>query len=190
MGSAKPATISTDMASANDPVIRRMREILTRINPNVKGDISEVKIVESGHGTIMISLPESILFQSGEARVRSEALPFLKALSEILIEMDRYIRIMGHTDNVPIRTAQFPSNWELSAGRAVMVVRIFAELYGVPLTHLSATGLADAKPIASNDTPEGRTKNRRVEILILEKTANEETLDSLLPKVSAPARVP
>lgn len=190
IGAAKPATITTDMASANDPVIRRMRELMTRITPNLTADVSEIKIVESGHGTIMISLPESILFQSGEARVRSEALPFLKALSEILIEMDRHIRILGHTDNVPIRTAQFPSNWELSAGRAVMVVRIFTELYGVPISHLSATGLADAKPIASNDTPEGRTKNRRVEIIVLEKTMNEETLDSLLPKETPAARIP
>ncbi|MBI4000873.1 MAG: OmpA family protein [Nitrospira defluvii] len=190
IGDAKPKVIPSEAVSSSDPVIRRMREIMTRINPNLKGDISEVKIVETGHGTIMISLPESILFQSGEARVRSEALPFLKALSEILIEMDRHIRILGHTDNVPIRTAQFPSNWELSAGRAVMVVRIFSELYGVPITHLSATGRADAKPVASNDTPEGRTKNRRVEIIILEKAANEDTLDSLLPKESPPARLP
>jgi len=190
IGNAKPRMIPTDEVSTDDPVIRRMREILTRINPNLKADVSEVKIVESGHGTIMISLPESILFQSGEARVRSEALPFLKALAEILIEMDRHIRILGHTDNVPIRTAQFPSNWELSAGRAVMVVRIFAELYGVPLSHLSATGFADAKPLVSNDTSEGRTKNRRVEILILEKAAEEETLDVLLPKEGSLTHLP
>ena len=180
--------IPTELVSTNDPVIRRMKEVLTRLNAAMKADITEVKIMENGHGTIMISLPESILFQSGEARVRSEALPFLKALSEILIEMDRHLRILGHTDNVPIRTAQFPSNWELSAGRAVMVVRIFSELYGVPISHLSATGLADAKPIASNDTPEGRTKNRRVEIIVLEKTMSEETLDSLLPKDNPPAQ--
>ncbi len=188
VGEAKPKTIHSEVVSSNDPVIRRLREIMTRINPNLKGDVSEIKVVESGHGTIMISLPESILFQSGESRVRSEALPFLKALAEILIEMDRHIRILGHTDNVPIRTAQFPSNWELSSGRAVMVVRIFSELYGVPVTHLSATGLADAKPVVSNDTPEGRTKNRRVEIIILEKAANEDTLDSLLPKETSEVR--
>ena len=190
IGNAKPKMIPSEVVSTNDPVIRRMREILTRINPDLKGDVSEVKIVESSHGTIMISLPESILFQSGEARVRSEALPFLQALSQILIEMDRHIRILGHTDNVPIRTAQFPSNWELSAGRAVMVVRIFSELYGVPVTHLSATGLADAKPLESNDTPEGRMKNRRVEIIILEKAAEEDTLDSLLPKEGSLAHLP
>lgn len=188
VGDAKPKTIQAEEMNTSDPVIRRMREIMMKISPNLKGDVSEVRIVETGHGTIMISLPESILFQSGEARVRSEALPFLKALSEILIEMDRHIRILGHTDNVPIRTAQFPSNWELSAARAVMVVRIFAELYGVPAAHLSAIGLADAKPIANNDMPEGRTKNRRVEIIILEKAVTEDTLDSLLLKESSHVR--
>ena len=98
--------------------------------------------------------------------------------------MDRHVRILGHTDNVPIRTAQFPSNWELSAVRAVMVVRIFSELYAVPIAHLSATGFADSKPVATNDTPEGRTKNRRVEIIVLEKNLTEESLDSLLPDAS------
>jgi chemotaxis protein MotB len=139
----------------------------------------------------MISLPESILFQSGEARVRSEALPLLKSLAH---DSDRngstHVRILGHTDNVPIRTAQFPSNWELSAVRAVMVVRIFSELYEVPITHLSATGFADSKPVATNDTPEGRTKNRRVEIIVLENHASEETLDALLPKEGASAPLP
>ncbi|MBP9636603.1 MAG: OmpA family protein, partial [Nitrospira sp.] len=108
--------------------------------------------------------------------------------AQILIEMDRHVRILGHTDNVPIRTAQFPSNWELSAVRAVMVVRIFSELYEVPISHLSATGFADSKPVATNDTPEGRTKNRRVEIIILEKSLSEETLDSMLPGNTPPAQ--
>ncbi len=181
IGDTKPKMIPPEPDPVSDPVIRRMREIVSRINPLLKGDIADVKIVETGHGSIMISLPESILFQSGEARVRSEALPFLKALSAILIEMGRHIRILGHTDNVPIRTAQFPSNWELSAVRAVMVVRIFSELYEVPISHLSATGFADSKPVATNDTPEGRTKNRRVEIIVLENQAGEESLDALLP---------
>ena len=136
----------------------------------------------------MLALPESILFGRVEARVRSEALPILKALAEILIEMDRHVRILGHTDNVPIRTAQFPSNWELSALRAVMVVRIFSELYEIPISHLSATGFADSKPIATNDTPEGRTKNRRVEIIVLEKNLTGDNLDSMLPGARTPAQ--
>ena len=173
IGDTKPKMIPPESDSINDPVIRRMRELVTRIHPILKGDIADVKIVETGHGSIMISLPESILFGSGEARVRPEALPFLKAMAAILIEMDRHIRVLGHTDNVPIRTAQFPSNWELSAVRAVMVVRIFSELYDVPISHLSAIGFADSKPIATNDTPEGRTKNRRVEIIILVRRVGE-----------------
>ena len=188
IGDTKPKMIPPETDSINDPVIRRMRELVTRIHPILKGDIADVKIVETGHGSIMISLPESILFGSGEARVRPEALPFLKAMAAILIEMDRHIRVLGHTDNVPIRTAQFPSNWELSAVRAVVVVRIFSELYDVPISHLSAIGFADSKPIATNDTPEGRTKNRRVEIIILESHVGEETLDALLPQESTSAR--
>lgn len=187
VGDAKPKMINPDMASANEPVIRRMKEILKKIHPSLALEMPDIKIVETGNGTIMISLPESILFASGEARVRPEALPFLKALAQILIEMDRHVRILGHTDNVPIRTAQFPSNWELSAVRAVMVVRIFSELYEVPISHLSATGFAESKPVATNDTPEGRTKNRRVEIIVLEKNPTEETLDSLLPGEPPPA---
>src|SRR5574338_1558923 len=187
IGDAKPKLMSPDIISANEPVIRRMREIMKRIHPSLKLEMPDIKVVETGNGTIVISLPESILFNSGEARVRQEALPFLKALSEILIERDRHIRILGHTDNVPIRTAQFPSNWELSAGRAVMVARIFSELYGVPIAHLSATGFADAKPVASNDTPEGRMKNRRVEIVVLERAASDAPADASFPSASPPA---
>ena len=187
VGDSKPKMINTDMASPNDPVIRRMKEVIKKIHPSLALEMPDIRIIETGNGTIMISLPESILFGSGEARVRPEALPFLKALAQILTEMDRHIRVLGHTDNVPIRTAQFPSNWELSAVRAVMVVRIFSELNEIPITHLSATGFADSKPIATNDTPEGRTKNRRVEILVLEKRVTEESLDSLLPNQGPPA---
>jgi chemotaxis protein MotB len=87
--------------------------------------------------------------------------------------MGRQVRVLGHTDNVPIRTAQFPSNWELSATRAVMVVRILSELHGVPAEHLSATGFGDSRPVADNLTPEGRAKNRRVEIVVLERDFHE-----------------
>ena len=187
VGGEKPKTINSDMSTPNDPVIRRMKEIFRKIPPILAREVPDIKIVETGNGTIMISLPESILFDSGEARVRPEALPFLKALAEILIEMDRHVRILGHTDNVPIRTAQFPSNWELSAVRAVMVVRIFSELYEVPVAHLSATGFADSKPVATNDTPEGRTKNRRVEIIVLEKNLTDTTRDSIPPGEKPPA---
>lgn len=173
IGNAKPRVINPDLAPTTEPAIRRIREILKRIQPDLKLDMQDVKVIEHGNGTIVISLPEWILFKSGEATVRPEAIGFLKALAEVLTEMNRQVRVLGHTDDVPIRTAQFPSNWELSASRAVMVVRIFTELYGVPGKHLSATGFADSRPVTANDTPEGRAKNRRVEIVVLEKDPNE-----------------
>jgi chemotaxis protein MotB len=92
--------------------------------------------------------------------------------------LDRYVRVEGHTDNVPIRTAQFPSNWELSAARAVIVVRVLSELYGVPTGHLSAVGHADTRPVIENLTPQARAKNRRVEIIILEKPPAVPVLQS------------
>lgn len=172
LGDAKPKFISPDLSTVNEPAIRRIREILRRIQSEAV-ELQDVKVIENGNGTIVISLPEWILFESGEAAVRPEAIGFLKALADVLIEMNRHVRVLGHTDNVPIRTAQFPSNWELSAARAVMVVRIFSELHGVPAGHLSATGFGDSRPVAENLTPEGRAQNRRVEIVVLEKDPHE-----------------
>lgn len=176
-----PAIVSPDLSGTNEPVMRRVREIMKRIPQISTSERLDVRILEAGHGAVMISLPESILFENGKAYVRPDALPFLRALSEVLIEIDRPIRILGHTDAVPIRMAEFPSNWELSVGRAVMIARIFSELYGVPVTHLSATGFADAKPVASNETHEGRTKNRRVEIVVLEREHSSGLPESFLP---------
>jgi chemotaxis protein MotB len=180
IGNTKPRLINPEMISANEPVIRRIRQIMKKLQADLKPELQDVSIMETGNGTIVINLPESVLFNSGEARVKSEALPFLQSLAEILVEMDRHIRVLGHTDNVPIRTAQFPSNWELSAARAVMVVRILSELNNVPPRHLSATGFADSRPLVPNDTPEGRSKNRRVEIVVLERPPVDES--SKIPK--------
>jgi chemotaxis protein MotB len=125
-------------------------------------------MLEKEDGDIIITIPDTILFKSGEAAIRQEALSFLKGLAGVLLELNRHVRVEGHTDNVPIRTAQFPSNWELSATRAVMVVRALSELYGVPSDHLAAIGYADTRPVVPNLTPDQRAKNRRVEVIILE----------------------
>jgi chemotaxis protein MotB len=165
--------ISPDLAPVNEPAIRRIRELLKSVQQGAKVDVQDVRVIDNGNGSITISLPDWILFQSGEAMVRPEGVEFLKSLADVVMEMGRQVRVLGHTDNVPIRTAQFPSNWELSAARAVMIVRIFSELYGVPADHLSATGFGDSRPVADNLTPEGRAKNRRVEIVVLERDHQE-----------------
>jgi chemotaxis protein MotB len=140
--------------------------------------MSAVRITEQINGDIVITIPDQLLFNSGEAAVRTEALPFLEGLGGALVELNRHTKVEGHTDNVPIRTAQFPSNWELSAARAVMVVRVLSELYGVPGDHLAAVGHAETRPITANLDPEQRARNRRVEVVILEQAPPAPILQS------------
>jgi chemotaxis protein MotB len=191
VGDTKPHIISPDLAPINEPAIRRIREMLRAVQQGAKVDIQDIRVIDNGNGSITISLPDWVLFQSGEATIRPQGIEFLKSLADVLMEMGRQVRVLGHTDNVPIRTAQFPSNWELSAARAVMVVRILSELHGVPAEHLSATGFGDSRPVADNLTPEGRAKNRRVEIVVLERDFHEpgeqEAAAAVQPALAAPS---
>jgi chemotaxis protein MotB len=166
VGANKPTSIVPNVIPSRDVAVRRLRQAMKALHPAERADT--IQITEPGDSTIVLSLPELVLFESGAAALRAEALPFLQALAEVLVELDRQIKVQGHTDNAPIRTAQFPSNWELSAIRAVIVVRALGELYGVPSQNLSAVGYADSRPVIDNTTPENRAKNRRVEIVVLE----------------------
>ncbi len=167
VGANKPTSIVPNVIPSRDVAVRRLRMALKSLQTSV--GIEAVQVTEPGDSTIVLSLPELVLFESGAATLRAEALPFLQSLAEALVELDRQIKVQGHTDNVPIRSAQFPSNWELSAIRAVMVVRALGELYGVPAQNLSAVGYGDSRPVTDNQTPENRAKNRRVEIVVLER---------------------
>ncbi|MEK6642078.1 MAG: OmpA family protein, partial [Nitrospirota bacterium] len=142
-------------------------------------DIIQMK--ELTNGDIILTLPDTVLFRTGEAVLRPEARPFIQAISEVLIELDRRVRVEGHTDNVPISTVQFPSNWELSATRAVTVVRSLSELYGLPADHLTAVGHADSRPLADNLTPENRAKNRRVELVVQEPRPAPQSIEMAEP---------
>lgn len=166
IGGTKPATILPTLEMSREVAIRRVRAVMQSLQNAVQYRF--VKAVEQKNGEIVITVPESVMFESGEATLRPDALPLLKALAEVLIEMDRFVRVEGHTDNVPMRSQQFPSNWDLSAARAVIVVRVLTELYGVPPTHLAALAYADSRPLTPNLNPEQRAKNRRVEIIVLE----------------------
>jgi chemotaxis protein MotB len=163
----KPALTAPNTPGSREVAMRRLRNLVQIINGSPQ--MSLVKIVEKVNGDIVITIPDQVLFNSGEAAVRPEALRFLEGLGAAILELDRHTRVEGHTDDVPIRTAQFPSNWELSAARAVMVVRVLSELYGVPANHLAAVGHADTRPVTVNSDAEQRAKNRRVEVVILEQ---------------------
>lgn len=172
----KPALTAPNTPGSREVAMRRLRNLVQVINGTPQ--MSLVRIVEKINGDIVITIPDQVLFNSGEAAVRPEALRFLEGLSAAILELDRHTRVEGHTDNVPIRTAQFPSNWELSAARAVMVVRVLSELYGVPADHLAAVGRADTRPVTANLDVEQRAKNRRVEVIILEQAPFAPTLQT------------
>lgn len=116
---------------------------------------------------LVISLREFGFFDSGSAALRPEALPALDRIASILAVRICRLRIEGHTDNVPIHTAQMASNWELSTARATELVRLLIVRHRFSPERLSAAGYAEYHPIASNDTPQGRAQNRRVDIVIL-----------------------
>lgn len=172
----KAALTAPDAPGRKEVVVRKLRNLVKSIT--AVPQMSAVRITEQINGDIVITIPDQLLFNSGEAAVRTEALPFLEGLSGALVELNRHTKVEGHTDNVPIRTAQFPSNWELSAARAVMVVRVLSELYGVPADHLTAVGHADTIPVTANLDPEQRAKNRRVEVVILEQAPTPPTLQT------------
>lgn len=114
---------------------------------------------------IEVSLRNSLLFGSGEAVPHYDAFPVIEALAQLLRVGDNAIRVEGYTDNVPIHTSTFPSNWDLSSARAATMVRLLADA-GVAPQRLAAVGYGEFQPIARNDSPEGRRRNRRVVLLI------------------------
>lgn len=123
--------------------------------------------VEIRDNRMIVSLGDRILFDPGKTQVKKEGAETLKQVTEILKEVrGRDFQVAGHTDNAPIRSARYRSNWDLSTARAVEVVN-FMISSGMEPTRLSAAGYADQTPVGSNDTPEGRSQNRRIEITLM-----------------------
>lgn len=144
----------------------RLRNMAKELNKALAplADQGKVKVSEGALG-ITVDIDASLLFASGDSRLNLPAVRALVAVAQILAPTDFPIMVEGHTDNTPINTFQFPSNWELSGMRASSVVRLFIET-GVDGRRLTATGYADQRPVADNATAEGRQRNRRVAITI------------------------
>lgn len=144
-----------------------MKQIAETVSKAVKPLIDQGLIqVTENKLWVEIEMNTSILFSSADSELAEDAFPALKALATVLKKLPNYIDVEGHTDDVPINNDEFPSNWELSAARAASVVHLFSK-YGVNPHRLSSIGYAEYRPIASNETVQGRLKNRRVKIVIL-----------------------
>ena len=153
------------LAQSPEPSPEQQRNIAEEIRKQLETIQGDDLVVQVDPGTIKLQLPESILFETGKSELLEGAGQLLETVAPIILRHDYPVSVEGHTDNVPIASAQFPSNWELSSARASVVIRKLVEL-GVPYSRLKAIGFADTNPIDTNDTDEGRRKNRRVNIII------------------------
>ena len=145
----------------------KMRAIVENINQVMEPLIKkgQVNVSQSGRG-VVVEINASALFHQGEAVILEPASKILADVAWQLGQNEQAIEVQGHTDNVVIKNARYPSNWELSSARASSVVRLFIE-QGVEASRLSAVGSASNFPIASNDTTAGRASNRRVTVTVL-----------------------
>ncbi len=154
-----------------DQIISDVRELIMF---NQLGGM--VRVHENEDGAV-ISISDMILFPAGKVTLGAEGLEIMGKVAKVLTQFAYQIKVAGHTDNTPIRTSRFPSNWELSANRAADVVRFLIKR-GVDPTLLAAVGYGSQRPVATNDTAEGRGQNRRVEIIYernnIAKTMEEE----------------
>ena len=126
---------------------------------------------------IEVEIESQVLFQVGQASLSDRSRELLSPLAEILSSIENAIQVEGFTDDIPIRTSQFPSNWELSAARSASVVRYFAR-NGIAPKRMSATGYGEFRPIEENSTPEGRHRNRRV-LIVINASLNDEKTESI-----------
>jgi chemotaxis protein MotB len=155
-----PASVRTDL----DQVRRELQQKLS--NQIAQHTVS----IQMGRDGLVISLREAGFFNSGSATPKPETLATLRDIAASLQRTPYSLRVEGHTDNVPIHTDEFDSNWELSAARATRIARLLLTLQAVPPDRLSAAGFAEFHPVASNDTVEGRAKNRRVDLVVMPRT--------------------
>ncbi len=170
---AEKARLEKERA-AKEAEILRLTKTQEDLSKSLKAEIERGDIkIKQVRDRLTINMVEKVLFNSGQAMVKPEGLNVLKNVSDVLKNVsDKQIRIEGHTDNVPIGVKirdKFPTNWELSTARATNVVRYFIEKGGVNRENLEAVGYADTRPVAGNETEEGRTANRRIEIALFPK---------------------
>ncbi|WP_420477231.1 flagellar motor protein MotD [Noviherbaspirillum sp. ST9] len=163
----------------NNEALRREKEQLTTVARNLQDVMAplvqqgKVRVTQSARG-VNVEINASVLFAPGDARLSGESSEALRAVADVLRNDDHAIQVEGHTDSVPIKNAQFPSNWELSSVRASSVVRLFIDS-GIAEKRLTAVGHGPTQPVGPNDTAEGRMRNRRVSVMILSNLPENAT---------------
>jgi len=158
-------------AASPAPMKDIQAELEKALAPEIKKHVVDVKPKKEG---LVVSLREIGFYDSGSAAMRASSLGAVDRLAKVIIPRTENLRIEGHTDNVPIHNSRFASNWELSTARATELVRLFILRYRLEPNRLSAAGFAEYHPVDDNQTPAGRARNRRVDIVILNPAFQEK----------------
>lgn len=161
----------TKKVRAEERDFRKIKENITEFLRE-QGAIDKVSM-EIGPRGLAISLKDTEFFDSGKAVVRPESMVLLDKIAAVIGQYSNRVRIEGHTDNAPIKTALFPSNWELSTARATNIVHYLVETHSLLPEKLSATGYGEYRPIADNATAKGRQENRRVDVVLLSESGEQ-----------------
>jgi chemotaxis protein MotB len=159
--------VSAKIDQANESAENQAIEIASKLEKEIAEEIIEI---ESNGRKIIIRVEEKGSFASGSAELEADFLPVLDKLVEVLASVSGRISVEGHTDDIPIKTKEFPSNWDLSVKRALTVAEGLLETGNLDYRRFSVSGFADTKPLVANEDSESRAKNRRVEIVLREKT--------------------
>lgn len=173
-GTLEKKSVETDgLIEATRPQVKSGHKLQKKSVPEAMRDmikaidvLPEVETENSEKG-LVLRIAGNIFFDSGSSMINPSGFSLLKKIGRLISQLPNRVRIEGYTDNVPIATEAFPSNWELSAARAVNIVKFLSDHMNVYPRRLSAVGYGDSRPIKSNNTPENRALNRRVEIVLL-----------------------
>jgi len=164
-----------------------LKAIRDLVQKEATGGLAGKILVSKDEDRITIRLADNLVFSSASADIRDDAKPLLKVVADALRDNRNEVRVEGHTDNIPVVTERYPSNWELSSARATSVLRYLTEQLGVDASRISAAGYGPNRPIANNLTPEGRALNRRADVVILYPPAQIAPIPGA---PAAPAPVP
>jgi len=171
-------TEKIDVLTSQVSELEQARRLLEeRLKQEIADKQVKIQMLEKG---LVITFVSEVLFDSGKAKIKPEAYESLDKVARVLKETvpDLDVGIEGHTDNVPIKHSGWKSNWELSSARAMSVLHYLVDKKGITGNRVAAIGYGEYRPVASNDTKEGRRQNRRVEIVILPKTTKAKDIAS------------
>jgi chemotaxis protein MotB len=189
-GDSRPASVADvnaikDMLNPN-PFSKQMKALQSELEAALAPEIDKHTVaVETSREGIVVSLREIGFYESGSANLRPSSKESIDRLAAVLHTHAEALRIEGHSDNQPIHNARFDSNWELSTARAADLVKLLVTRYNFDPTRMAASGYAEFHPVSPNDTPEGRARNRRVDVVILNPQQPERQRPEVSPAPSA-----